>query len=452
MIIYHIPYTNSPFRQGRRIGSWLLLLLLTTTLSQAQELMTAADAVKIGLEHNFSVQILRNQELIASNNNTRGNAGMLPTIATTNTASYAISNTEQKFFSGDSRGAKDARSINFRFGMEVNWTAFDGFRMYVERDRLTALEQQSRAQTIAQMQNLAADILSAYYNLVQLERSTENLRYAVRLDRDLLQLVENKKRIGTATGLELLQSEARLTADSVRLHELETQIARTRMNFNQLLNRPVETAFDVDTILASNLIPGVDELLARSLQSNPAIQLQKIDRQLSALNSEMMKGAKLPELSLQSTLNFGYTRNDVGFLLSNRNFGPTIGLTLRYTIYDGDNRNREIANARISEENARIREADLNRVLEAQVRNSYADYQSLRQLSVLEQRNLEVAREQATLARELYRLGRTTNYEVREATLQEIQAQDRVIQTMSRLKQTEINLLDLAGIPLYSSM
>ena len=86
------------------------------------------------------------------------------------------------------------------------------------------------------------------------------------------------------------------------------------------------------------------------------------------------------------------------------------------------------------------------------MRNSYADYQSLRQLSVLEQRNLEVAREQATLARELYRLGRTTNYEVREATLQEIQAQDRMIQTMSRLKQTEINLLDLAGIPLYSSM
>lgn len=449
MIVHnHIPDTQ---RHIRPIST-LLVVLLTVALVHAQERMTAADAVKIGLERNFSMQILRNQELIASNNNTRGNAGMLPTIGTTNTASYAISNTEQKFFSGDSRGANDARSINFRFGVEASWTAFDGFRMFVERDRLTTLEQQSRAQTITQMQGLAADILAAYYSLVQLERSTENLRYAVRLDRDLLLLVENKKRIGTATGLELLQSEARLTSDSVRLHELETQIARTRMNFNQLLNRPVETAFVVDTVLESNLIPGVDELLARSLQSNPAVQLQKIERQLSALNSEMLKGTKLPELSFQGTLNFGYTRNDVGFLLSNRNFGPTIGLTLRYTIYDGDNRNREIANARISEENARIREEDLYRILEAQVRNSFADYQSLRQLSVLEQRNLEVAREQATLARELYRLGRTTNYEVREATLQEIQAQDRVIQTMSRLKQTEINLLDLAGIPLYNAM
>jgi outer membrane protein TolC len=202
--------------------------------------------------------------------------------------------------------------------------------------------------------------------------------------------------------------------------------------------------------MASQLLPSVDELLARSLQANPMVQLQKLERQLSALNSEMLKGAKLPELGLQGTLNYGYTRNDVGFLLSNRNFGPTIGLTLRYTLYDGDNRNRDIANARINEENARLRETDLLRVLEAQIRNSYADYQALRQLNGLEQRNLEVAREQAALARELYRLGRTTNFEVREATLQEIQAQDRLIQTLFRLKQTEINLLDLAGIPLYS--
>jgi outer membrane protein TolC len=428
----------------------LLVLLLATATGKTQEQLTADEAVKIGLERNYNVQILRNQEAIAANNNTPGRAGMLPTVNSTGTGSYAINNTEQKFFNGDSRGAKDASSINFRLGLEVNWTAFDGFRMFIERDRLQTLEQQSRTQTIAQMQGLAATILAAYYNLVQLERSTENLRYAVRLDRDLLTLVQNKKRIGTATGLELLQSEARLSADSVRLHELETQIARTRMNFNQLLNRPVETGFAVDTVMASQLLPSVDELLARSLQANPAVQLQKLERQLSALNSERLKGAKLPELGLQGTLNYGYTRNDVGFLLSNRNFGPTIGLTLRYTIYDGDNRNRDIANARINEENARLRETDLLRVLEAQIRNSYADYQALRQLNGLEQRNLEVAREQAALARELYRLGRTTNFEVREATLQEIQAQDRLIQTLFRLKQTEINLLDLAGIPLYS--
>lgn len=113
----------------------------------AQEVLSAQDAVKIGIEQNFSIRILRNQEAVASNNNTPGNAGMLPTISTVGTASYAVNNTEQKFFNGETRGGKGASNISFRTGLEVNWTAFDGFRMFVEQDRLQALESQSRIQT-----------------------------------------------------------------------------------------------------------------------------------------------------------------------------------------------------------------------------------------------------------------------------------------------------------------
>lgn len=416
----------------------------------AQEVLSAQDAVKIGIEQNFSIRILRNQEAVASNNNTPGNAGMLPTISTVGTASYAVNNTEQKFFNGETRGGKGASNISFRTGLEVNWTAFDGFRMFVEQDRLQALESQSRIQTTAQMQDLAARILDAYYNLVQLELSTDNLRYAVSLDRDLLELVENKKRIGTATGLELLQSRSRFTADSARLVQLETDIQRARKNFNQLLNRSVDEGFQVDSALSSALLPSLDELLERGRQANPGLLLSRIERELAALSTSGLKSNLWPELSLQGTLNYNFQRNDIGFLLSNRNFGPTIGLTLRYNIYDGDNRTRNIANARIAEENAALRESELRQIVEGQIRTRYGDYQALRQLADLEALNLKVAEEQATLARELYRLGRTTNFEVREAILQGIQANDRVIQNLYRLKQIEISLLNLAGIPLYA--
>jgi outer membrane protein TolC len=416
----------------------------------AQEILSAEDAVRIGIAQNFSIKILRNQEVLAGNNNTPGNAGMLPTVSTVGTASYAVNNTEQKFFNGETRGGKGASNIGFRTGLEVNWTAFDGFRMFVEQDRLQALESQSRTQTVAQMQDLAARILEAYYNLVQLELSTDNLRYAVSLDRDLLQLVENKKRIGTATGLELLQSRSRFTADSARLVQLETDIQRARKNFNQLLNRPVDEGFQVDSMLSSILLPSLDELLERGRQANPSLLLSRIERALTSLATSGLRSNLWPELSFQGTLNYNFQRNDIGFLLSNRNFGPTIGLTLRYNIYDGNNRTRNIANARIAEENAALREAELQQIVEAQIRTRYGDYQALRQLAELEALNLKVAEEQATLARELYRLGRTTNFEVREAILQGIQANDRVIQNLFQLKQIEISLLNLAGIPLYA--
>ncbi|MBK7475955.1 MAG: hypothetical protein IPI11_08045 [Haliscomenobacter sp.] len=61
---------------------------------------------------------------------------------------------------------------------------------------------------------------------------------------------------------------------------------------------------------------------------------------------------------------------------------------------------------------ARLRETDLLQAIEAQIRNRYADYLAFQQLTDLQQVNLNVAREQAALARELYRFRTNTNFEV----------------------------------------
>ncbi|MCB9081086.1 MAG: TolC family protein [Lewinellaceae bacterium] len=410
-----------------------------------------AEAVQIGLERNYGVQLLRNEEQIASNNNTPGRAGMLPTVSTTGTASYSLTTTEQRFFSGDTRGGSGVGNLNTRLSLDVNWTAFDGFRMYVERDRLGLLERQSREQTAAEMQTLAAGILAAYYSLVQLERSTENLRYAVALDRDLFNLVRNKKTIGTATGLEVLQSQTRLNSDSARLVLLESDIARARMDFNLLLNRPAETTFALDADLSTGMMPAREYLLEQARQRNPAMILAKLRQEQATLAIEGVKSSFWPTVTLQAAYNFSYSRSEIGFLLSNQTFGPFLGLTVRYTIYDGQNRRQDRSNAIIQADNARLQASDAWAIIESRINSRYADYQAFRQLGQVEEANLAASRQQSELARELYRLGRTTNFEVREAILQEIQALDRVIDVQSRLKQAEIDLLNLAGIPLYST-
>jgi len=428
----------------------LFFVLFVTSFSYAQPaLLRVEDAVKVGLEKNFNIQILRNQEEIATNNNSKAAAGMTPTVNSTGTVSYAINNTEQKFFTGESRGAPNAATFNTRFGVEAVWTIYDGWRMYAARDRFTAFEQQSRALTTAQMQTLAANITLAYYNIVQLERTTANLRYAVRLDRDLLDLVQAKKTIGSATGLELLQSRSRLTADSARLVQQEVDIKRLYMAFNQLLNRPVDESFRVDTTLASQLAMNADELVNNAKQSHPDVILSKLDQQIAMLNTKDIKGTFKPELDLTGAVNYSYQRNAVGFALSNRNFGPVLGLNARYLIYDGQLRKQNLANAKIMEQNAQLRQDEILYTLEAQIRTRYSDYQSLRQLRDLEQANLRVTTDQANLARELYRLGKITNFEVRESTLLEVQARDRLVQAGFRLKQAEIELLDLAGMKMF---
>ena len=412
-------------------------------------MLSPESAVKIGLEKNFGIQILRNNERIAQLNNTPGRAGLLPTLGVNSLANYASNNTEQKFFNGETRSGIGAGNLTTRMGLEMNWTAFDGFNMFVERDRLALMEKMSRAETTAQMQTFAAGILAAYYRLVELERSTENLRYAVTLDRDILDLVKNKKKIGTANGLEVLQSQTRLNSDSARLVLLENDISRSRMNFNILLNLDPNTPFRLDTRFQNATMPSLEELLLRTRQNHPDLLLTKLQKEQAALRLETVKSSFWPVVTLQAAYNVAFSRSEVGFLLSNRSNGPFVGLTLRYTIFDGQNRKNDQEIALVQMENAALRETDLLTILEGRIKTKVSDYSALSNLINMEEENLDASRQQSALARELYRLGKTTNFEVRESILQEIQALDRVINAQARVKQVEIEIFNDAGIPLF---
>lgn len=412
-------------------------------------MLSPESAVKIGLEKNFGIQILRNNERIAQLNNTPGRAGLLPNLGVNSLANYASNNTEQKFFNGETRSGIGAGNLTTRMGLEMNWTAFDGFNMFVERDRLALMEKMSRAETTAQMQTFAAGILAAYYRLVELERSTENLRYAVTLDRDILDLVKNKKKIGTANGLEVLQSQTRLNSDSARLVLLENDISRSRMNFNILLNLDPNTPFTLDTRFQNANMPSLEELLLRTRQNQPDLLLTKLQKEQAALRLETVKSSFWPVVTLQAAYNVAFSRSEVGFLLSNRSNGPFVGLTLRYTIFDGQNRKNDQKIALVQMENAALRETDLLTILEGRIKTKVSDYSALSNLISMEEENLDASRQQSALARELYRLGKTTNFEVRESILQEIQALDRVINAQARVKQVEIEIFNDAGIPLF---
>ena len=60
-----------------------LLITLLISASYGQNLMTAEDAIMLGLKNNFDIQIARNQEEIAGNNAGKSISGFLPTLGVT---------------------------------------------------------------------------------------------------------------------------------------------------------------------------------------------------------------------------------------------------------------------------------------------------------------------------------------------------------------------------------
>jgi multidrug efflux pump len=438
---------NSDKKNNPDLGL-LILFVVFINLSfslKAQPLLTLQEAVQTGLEKNYGIQIAKVNEQIASNNNTLGNAGYLPTVTTNGLLSYTTNNARQEFFNGDTRESASAGSTSFRTGIGIQWALFEGFRREAARSRLLIQEDQSKKITHAEAQQLVTDIEMAYAGLVRLKQLVELTETSIALNLSIKDLAKQKFTIGVVSELEVLQASNQLNADSALLISQSGQMDRSKIAFNRLLGQPPDTKFQVDSVIEMQLLPNRELMIEAVKMHNPQLILLRMDEQVTGLQIKEVKSALYPTLNLNVDYNYNWSKAEVGFLLSNRTFGPVLGLSASYDIFSGRNLKKDIENVSLIQRNQQFSQKDLDEDLIAQISDIYANYQSLNYLADLEQKNIIIAEKNTRLARELYRQGQITSFEVREAILREIQNRDRLIDTQYQRKLAEIQLKMLTG-------
>ena len=427
----------------------VVLFGLISGMAWSQQVLSLEEAVQIALENNFQVQILRNNEDIAANSNTYGNAGYLPRVSTTGTVTYSSNNTEQKFFSGDTRTGVGAGNTSARAGLEATWTAFFLFRMFATKERLDMLESRSHVLTQQEMHGIATDVQLAYYELVRLQQQIGITETSIELNQSLRRLASDKLRLGASTELEVLQATNAVNADSSALLNRQEQLRQAKMAFNLLLGRESDIAFGVPETIDPIVMPALDALTQQALDHNYQLSLLDVDQRLAAITIKEAKADLYPRLNLNLGYSFSYSRAEVGFLLSNRTFGPTGGVSLTYDLFTGRNLKKDIANANIYQDNIQLSRKDLTLNIRSTMSQLFQQYQSLLQVRELELRNVETSTRNTELARQLYQAGRATDYAVREAILLETQVKDRLSDYSYRMKMAELQMKSLAGMPMY---
>ena len=175
------------------------LLLFCITKTNAQEVLTLENAVKIALENNYEIKIATNNLTIEKTNVTIGNAGMLPTVSANVVDNNSIQNSSQTRQDGTKTKLDNAKSNSLTYGVGLDWTIFDGMRMFAKLDQLKELQKLGEAQLKLTVITRISDVNAAYYDLVQQQQQLAALDTTIVISKQLLTLSQNRFIIGKAS-------------------------------------------------------------------------------------------------------------------------------------------------------------------------------------------------------------------------------------------------------------
>ena len=405
------------------------------------------ECLRIGLENNFDLQIARNQELVSENNVTLGNAGYLPQVSVSSGYNLRSSNTDQIPAEGDEVVEnRNSNTQTLDAGINLNWSLFEGFRVQTNYKRLKELQSAGELYTRLEMENLIANLTAEYYNYVQQQIRLGNLQYAVSLSKERLRIVEARYQVGSLSRLDLQQAKVDFNTDSSQLIQQYEILNRSRIKLNELMGVDVESEFIAqDTTIIFNESLAKDELFDRTMAQNTFLQISESNLTLSELELRNLRSRNYPYLRLNAGYGFTHYNYNSGNLERQRNWGPNVGLTLGYTLFDGFNRKREQKNQQII---IRNRELEVERdklVIESDFANMWMAYQNNIELTNLEIESLENATINYEIAMERYRIGDLSGIELREAQNSLLEAEQRLLTAQYNTKLYEISLMQISG-------
>lgn len=424
---------------------FFIALWLVNTNVFGQELLNLQDAINIALNNNYDIKLVKNDVEISKNNVNLGNAGILPAAVGSFSTGGSRQNTIQTQSTGTQRITDGVKNSNMSYGVGLDWTIFDGFKMFANLDRLKALEQQGQISLKFRILTTISDVINAYYTIAKQQQLVAASDSAMDISNLRMTIANNKLEIGKGSKLDVLAAKVDYNSDTSSYLQQKNLLGIYIVNLNQLLARDpnvkfiVQNQIDID----KNLI--YSSLVEQSASLNPDLQNAFINKKIADLNLKQIKADRYPKVSLNSGYEFNRSTSPTGFNTSFKANGLTYGLTASLNIFNGFLQRQNERNAKIGISSS---ELSLNKVKQeviSQLATTYQNYTTYLELVKLERKNIEIAKQNLDITLEKYRLGSITPIILREAQKNAIDANSRYVEMQFQAKLAEIALKELSG-------
>ncbi|MBL7723073.1 MAG: TolC family protein [Chitinophagaceae bacterium] len=427
----------------------LPVFILITFSSAAQRILTLEEAIATALQNNYDIRLSKNDSAVAALDYSFRNAALYPKLNGSIGTTWNNNDGKQTLADGTKREQNNIKSHNLTAALNLNWTLFDGMKMFATRDKVAEFVRLGELGIKNQVVNTVANVINTYYNIVRQKQQLKAIEEQISLSQERVKLAQYKLDIGVGAKPDVLQSKVDNNSQKALQLEQQTLISQLKEQLNQAMNVTERTFYEVADSIPLNTTLSLGDIQNGLEAASPVLQMTRKSLDIAALTLKERKADRWPTVSFNSVYNFTRTNNQTVINpfspLFNQSKGFNYGLTAAIPIFNNHLVKRQIKQAELDIQYQQVVLENQKSQLNLAVINAFLEYEQQKKALALEEENIILAKENVSIVFQVYKLNSTTLIQLKEAERSLNDAYTRLITARYNTKLAETELLRLKG-------
>lgn len=330
---------------------------------------------------------------------------------------------------------------SYSFGLSGSMPLFSGGKDLISlmqsklaRDASWIAYSDARAMVIA-------DVVSVYLSLVKAKMEADIALQSFERAQDEQRIVEQRASIGSASEVDVSKMRVQVAQKKLVDIQAKNSIYRTREQLCVTLDFPIDSVFDVDTLVAPpsvGKIPPLEKYIKN--KENRSIIQAKMNLKSAKLGNISSMLNYLPKLSLSASWSWSGDNPPAGFSGISDEASLSYGLSLSWTLFSGTSRIADIMSSSASYEGASVSMNKTELSAQQQIREAYRSMTESAASYEVSRTQVDDANLTLSAMKKRYELGSATLLELLDAELALEQAQLQKITAMAGFYQAEAQM------------
>lgn len=427
---------------------WLMMLLLLLTIQVYPEdkPLTLQDCINIALKENPDFKLAEIQVKSARVGISSSYSGILPRLSSSVGARRSTQGPSEYVFNNITFRKGDTTTYYYDFGLNLYQNIYDGGKWW-NSIKLARLQFSNSKLYVEQVkQYIIMNVTQKFYELLKAQEMLRVYQSALESSEEQLKKTRELFRIGKVAERDVFKARVNVGNNKLNLLQQKTAVENARMELNFAIGRAADEPIVVaEETYQKPVVISKEKAINTALANNLELTIMEIEKQTSFVNYKINKADIYP--SIYSS--FSYSRGGAEFSKIytplDKWWNTSVGITLSWPIFNGFSRKAKITQSWLEYKSYDEKIDKKKKEIQKQVETLLNMLNTYIEMLEISEVNIESAKEDLRLAREMYKLNSATLLEVLDAETKLTKAKATMISTMYDAKIVEAQLLYLMG-------